>query len=492
MKKLSPLYLFSIAIVIFGLFGYWSLNQNGWAFPLDDAWIHQAYARNLAQNFEWAFISGQPSAGGTSFLWVLLLAIGYVFNVAPALWSTILGFVLVLACMKLAIHFQKEFSENHIFPLWLIPIAVLLEWHLLWAAYSGMETLLLAVLVLLLMTRLQRIETSSEFSFQTWLLNALILGAAIATRPDAITLFGPIGLFLVFSKLEQIRKLIAGLALILVPMLVNLPFALLNLQNSGSLLPSTFYAKQAEYSILLENSLLMRWGNMGAQVIMGIGVLLIPGFVYLIWTEIAKRRLVVPLFSTWILGYITLFAVRLPLAYQHGRYMIPVIPIFLVIGLLGSYALFERFIKAQQEFVSKHVFQGIILAVLCVYAVLGSQGLNNDVAFIEAQMSATANWVKKNLPQESRIAAHDIGAIGYFSEPQLSDLAGLVSPEVIPFIRDEELLKDYMNKNNVEFLITFPDWYPSLSANLTILYQAPSFTVGNEEVEGMSVYIWKE
>ena len=38
----------------------------GWGFPLDDAWIHQVYARHLGQLGEWAFLPGQPSAGSTS------------------------------------------------------------------------------------------------------------------------------------------------------------------------------------------------------------------------------------------------------------------------------------------------------------------------------------------------------------------------------------------------------------------------------------------
>ena len=42
-----------------------------------------------------------------------------------------------------------------------------------------------------------------------------------------------------------------------------------------------------------------------------------------------------------------------------------------------------------------------------------------------------------NTPPDALIAAHDIGAVGYFGQRRLLDLAGLVSPEVIPFIRDE-------------------------------------------------------
>src|SRR3989304_6356112 len=44
-------------------------------FPLDDAWIHQTYARNLADLGEWSFIPGVPSAGSTSPMWTVILTL---------------------------------------------------------------------------------------------------------------------------------------------------------------------------------------------------------------------------------------------------------------------------------------------------------------------------------------------------------------------------------------------------------------------------------
>jgi hypothetical protein len=41
-------------------------------------------------------------------------------------------------------------------------------------------------------------------------------------------------------------------------------------------------------------------------------------------------------------------------------------------------------------------------------------------------------------------------------------LAGLVSPEVIPFIRDEARLREWLNASGADYLVTFPGWYPDL------------------------------
>jgi len=42
------------------------------------------------------------------------------------------------------------------------------------------------------------------------------------------------------------------------------------------------------------------------------------------------------------------------------------------------------------------------------------------------------------------------------------DLAGLVSPEVIPFIRDEDALLRYILARGADYLVTFPSWYPRM------------------------------
>ena len=46
-------------------------------YPLDDAWIHQTYARNWAETGQLAYVVGLPSAGSTAPLWTLLLSVAY-------------------------------------------------------------------------------------------------------------------------------------------------------------------------------------------------------------------------------------------------------------------------------------------------------------------------------------------------------------------------------------------------------------------------------
>jgi hypothetical protein len=112
------------------------------------------------------------------------------------------------------------------------------------------------------------------------------------------------------------------------------------------------------------------------------------------------------------------------------------------------------------------------------------------VAIIESEMVATAQWIQENTPSGSKIAAHDIGAIGFYADRELLDLAGLVSPEVIPIIRDERALAELIQMEQVDYLVTFPGWYPYLSEVGEKLYQTNAGYSPNQGGENMAVYRW--
>ena len=76
-----------------------------------------------------------------------------------------------------------------------------------------------------------------------------------------------------------------------------------------------------------------------------------------------------------------------------------------------------------------------------------------DVAIIETEMVNTAKWISENTTEDAKIAAHDIGALGFFGNRAIIDLAGLISPEVIPFMDDEHQLAEFLIFENPDYLI---------------------------------------
>ena len=154
-----------------------SYFTNSIGFPLDDSWIHQTYARNLALRGEWAFRPGLPSAGSTSPLWSALLAIGFFVGLSPYIWTYFLGLLSLFALAVLCEWAVRKLVTSYTprFP-W-VGIFIAFEWHLVWAGMSGMETLLHGLIVttvlILLMTNTPR-----------YLTLGLLTGLSVWVRPD--------------------------------------------------------------------------------------------------------------------------------------------------------------------------------------------------------------------------------------------------------------------------------------------------------------------
>jgi hypothetical protein len=452
-------------------------------FPLDDAWIHQTYARNLALNGEWSFVSGHISAGSTSPLWSALLAIGYWLQLGPFLWTFALGCLLLAIAAGVSVLTFRMLAPKRAHLAWLAALLLLFEWHLVWAAGSGMETLLYGLLVLLALSWLLKGSIS-------WVGLGALVGLSAWVRPDGITLLGPALMVLVLREGGWRLKLRSGLVLALGFTMLFAPYLVFNQTLAGAWWPNTFFAKQAEYAVLRQQSLLVRLLQQAELPLIGVGFILLPGFVYRLGEAVKRREWAVLAGALWFLGYLGLYAWRLPVTYQHGRYLIPAMPVYLLWSFAGALEWMDLGVDRMLRRIVGRSWAIMIVVLLFGFWLLGARSYAMDVGFIESQMVDTAQWVTRNTPPNSLIAVHDIGAMGFFARRDLVDLAGLVSPQVIPFIRDESRLEQYLNQKGVDYLVTFPDWYPHLVQGEVKLYCGPQnkFLAGQE---AMCVYSWR-
>ena len=168
----------------------------------------------------------------------------------------------------------------------------------------------------------------------------------------------------------------------------------------------------------------------------------------------------------------------------------PVMPIFLLwgaAGLVGWINLWDRNLGPR---VVSRVWLSSVGLVLLGFWLLGANAYAKDVAFIESEMVTTALWLAETTEETAVIGVHDIGAIGFFSGRKLVDLAGLVSPDVIPFVRDERRLGDYLDSQGVDYLVTFPGWYGELIARATPIFESQGEFAPAQGGETMVVYRW--
>ena len=453
-------------------------------FPLDDAWIHQTYARNLAINGEWAFVPGQPSAGSTAPLWSGILSLGYWLGLGPYVWTYWIGWIVLLAIGVLGSWTFRLLQPHDDRDAFIVGLFLIFEWHLVWAAVSGMETLLFALIILGVMTYLLKNTIN-------WLVMGVMLGLAVWIRPDGLTLTGPALMVLYFSCRDWRERLAAAVRLGLGTLFLFGPYLAFNFALSGTIWPNTFFAKQAEYAVLRQTPLTMRFLSQAALPLVGAGALLAPGFLILLYRAVRSREWRVLAGAFWLLGYLFTYTLRLPVTYQHGRYVMPAMPIYFVWALAGMFS----WINLSTPDVWKRVLSRTWIVstglILVAFWFLGARSYGQDVAIIETEMVATARWVADNTPDDDLVAAHDIGALGYFGRHRLLDLAGLVSPEVIPFIRDERRLAEFLDQNNVDFLVTFPSWYPYLVTQGELIYQSEGIFSVLQGGDNMAVYRWK-
>lgn len=453
-------------------------------FPLDDAWIHQTYARNLGLNGEWAFLPGQPSAGSTSPLWTAILAVGYRLGLAPYWWSYLLGWLNLWGLSIIGMWVFNLLCPEY--RSWRLVAGALLalEWHLVWAAVSGMETLIFATLALLVFGLLLVKEPP-------WFWLGALIGLSAWARPDGISLLGPalLAAWLTQTRWSARGKVMVRLGLGFV--LLFAPYLFFNRSLSGAWWPNTFFAKQAEYAVELQTSLWSRLAEQGILPLVGAGALLLPGFLYMIVMAVQQRAWQTLLAALWVIGFLALYALRLPVSYQHGRYVMPVMPVYFIWGLSGVIKLVGCPAAHAGWRVIGRAWGLSIGVLLILFYFLGAAAYQRDVALIESEMVDTAQWLTRNTEPDSIVAAHDIGALGYFGERQLLDLAGLVSPEVIPFIRDEASLATYLDDQGADYLVTFPGWYPYLVSRASPMHVSQGEISPLLGGENMIVYRWK-
>ena len=462
--------------------------------PLDDGWIHQTYARNLAQEGRLAFSPGSPSAGSTAPLWTALLALGYLLRLPPLLWAYTLGALAFLALIWAAMRLWRVLWPGYARRSWVAGLALALSWPLVWAAGSGMETLLFIALGFVLLAEFMEGEASATRL-------GLLAGVLILARPEGLILAVLLAMAMVIQG--QGRRVAVFIAAGLLPLL---PYFAFNLSVSGVLWPNTFYAKQSEYAVLLARPLPQRFLQLlyfslggpesGWRGISGAHLVLAPGLLIAAWRSLRqdgwRRRLWRTLPLLWAGGHVLAYAARLPVTYQHGRYLWAALPVWILFGLAGGAHILGRLQRdSLQGRLLGRTAAAVFAVLLLLFVFLGATAYAEDVAFVQHEMVDVALWIADNTPVDALVAAHDIGALGYFAPRPLLDLAGLVSPQVIPMLQDEEALARYVQEQGADYLVTAPGWpYHELrdDQDARLLYDTGYEWTRRQGLNNMAVY----
>lgn len=411
----------------------------------DDTFIHLQYATHLAQGRGLVFNLGERVYGCTSPLWVAMIADGIALGLDGLAWARALGCLATLASVVLFFQLMRRTVRTPVFRA-----AATLAWagHAWMARWSlsGMETPLAVVLMLggfVAFTSGRQWGARPVRTAALWALAAL-------TRPEAVVLLLVWGACLLIDTEERygVRRLIAG----------TLPAALIY----GSWLlfarlyfhtfwPQTLAAKSAGSSTL-GFQIDQAWRQvklLGATD----GVMLVVLLVALVMARREPRRGRLPAQRlvpwAWIALLPTLYLARgVPVI---SRYLLPLAP---VVAWLAWRAAERWWLPDPADPVRAR--RGAALAAALALAVLAQNfyvyrtavlpHVDSFSPALEAGLARWGRWFATHSDPQAVIATPDIGAIGYFSRRRVVDLAGLVTPAMVPLLArqpEEDIVADF-------------------------------------------------
>ncbi len=441
-------------------------------FPLDDSWIHLTFARTLAQTGHFAYGPlNHATSGSTSPLFTALEAALFLFTsneffIAKSL--SILGFALAVFFVFRAVSAARtSFS-------WL-PLAaaalLIVSPRLIAASVWGMETTFAGAFIA---------AAAYFYERRSWRALGITLGLCLWCRPDLAIL--PLALAIDFLLLRREQVKPDWKQLLIPAAVVGVLYAAFNLALSGSVLPNTFAAKLAYYSSHRAGFWSAAWDFFSSE---GQGITIALAIIGLLAAvfSIVKKRMLAPIYPFLIaVGFVALYAWKLPYLYQDGRYLVPACVALVLGAAFGAAALIEwlgrgRFLALAALLVG--------VAVAVQLATLASSPLVDHEASQEAYINrlqvTTANWCAKNLPKDAVIATHDIGAIGFYSGRKTVDMVGLVDPEMIPHIGDPTQTIRYIRKRGATHAALLDNWFEIVNENVVNVNAPP-------ESERMEVY----
>jgi len=472
--------------------------------PLDDTWIYLQYARRLAEGHGFSYTAGAPpSTGASSLLQLALLVPGWwvgFHGMSYAGYAIGLGMAGLAATLMAAGLAARALVARACGPTAALTagMAVMLllaaHGHLVWAALSGMDTVLYAGWLVAIAAIVARRGAAPGIAW--WM--AGLLGFV---RPEGI----PVGFVtLLILWFEAWRERRSGLA-------VSPPGAHLRggLARSGTFLGAmALLALPPLLNVALTGS--AQWDSMRVKGLWSEtrpDVLLrqihdLPR----IWWEIARLPLDdfhrmrirhpgeligIALLSTGFLaGWLRAVAGRLgpagrllaawvPIGILLGglspgwdshyyRYQIPLLVPVTLLAVVGWWGWTARWSGRWATILPIAATVTMLIALYPGFERMRDRYGRNGANILDQQITI-GRWIESNTAADTRVAVNDAGAIAYFGQRRVLDLVGLVSHGWSPASRQGsgalfERLSNLPRDVRPDLLAIYPRWFPQLAA----------------------------
>jgi hypothetical protein len=422
-------------------------------FPLDDAWIHAVYARELARTATLAYNPGIPATGETAPLWPVLLAWIHwltTSSVAVTALTKAVGLLIHLGAAAAFAVALKPAAPGRPLVRWAAAGLIVVHPDLLAASVSGMEVPLATLVIAAIVAATTRDSA----------IGVACGGAvAIVARPE-VAVIAVLFPFLYWATERTRRACGLAAAAGLSALVTLLALGLRNRAVSGSLLPATFHAKAHAASPFAVGPQIAGFSDLFGCLTLFESVVAVLAVVAVSLTLLlrsADDRAARSGAVAWLSGLAfcaVSFALIPPVdgdAFYHQRYVLPALLL-----LVGSLPVMADALAARIAPRVRSLAVGCVAAVLAVVCIVSipsrATRLANDASNVDDVQVAFGQALGGARPEQV-VWAVDAGAVRYFGRTTVVDLIGLNTPELLG-----PGAQAYLDAHEPSFLDLFPGW----------------------------------
>ena len=500
--------------VLFAVLGS-SLTYPRLGAPLDDAFIHLQYARQLGDLHFYAYQDGAAaSSGATSWLYLhalgafalfgldgdALLAVGLLAGVISWAATGVLAYLLTL----------RLSDRRH--ALWASAVT-LSSGALLWATASGMEVIAAAALLLAALLTYDRFREAATTEARNGCITSLSLLALV--RPEggyaALLLWAPL-ITRAWREPGERRQLRSLSPWLCVPFAFALPY-LTTLITTGRVSSNGLVAKSELHNPELDgiSEVLMACFENGKNIIAFLNgtdalrsgwlsfappcllaVAVCASVVALVGQTRRGRTRVTPFRSgdvgtvpaAWLaIGLWAASVATLTYWSLHNyRYLLPLIPVLYVLTAVALYRVEGSFLR-HSSFERGWLVTALGISVLVLQLTAlprWGQRLSQEAASIRAKQGSVAAWIEQNTNEDDLVALNDAGLLTYECGRPTYDLVGLMESQELAraYRAGEGAVYESLTAPEVstahggrpgetirpDWFAVFPDWFEQLEA----------------------------
>ena len=453
----------------------WKKNAL-WGFPLDDPWIHLCFARNLAEFGSFSYFRDQlATSGSTSPAYTFLLAAFYLLYNNEFIISYSLG--IVFSCLA-ALAFWKLACRDFKHDAWFAAAAALimaLQPKIALIAVSGMET---TMFIFFIIAALYFYQTASVRGL------GIMLGLVLWCRPDGLILWVAVAMDYGLRRFANTKKsaccnepfftLQGFLTVFAIALAMGAAYGAFNFNLSGDILPNTYKAKLTYYGarsplVFLQQDVLEYFFS---REFLPLSVFFIIGSGGVLVSVLRGVYSPYALYLIFACGFVAAYCINIPFAHRFGRYMMPLIPCYIIISMLGLRATALGAARACRREAAGNALCAACAALAVIAAAIYIFKDSEEYAYYckyhNDRHVAAGRWIEAHTPQQAIIAAHDIGAIAFYGKRKILDMVGLITPELIPHIKQEKFevfLEQYLAQKEVSYIVVLTSWFEIVNSS---------------------------